>query len=537
MALSGIAAGLFIAVGAALTIYFTKQSEPPTVAVEVAPVKTIAIPASVDDARTITQTVPVVCTKPRLPFYAASAKPVSSPALAESLEEPKSAFKAAALEHAEVWAVAKFTNDPLAAGSRFATSQVRRGNVEPLLRDVPQVDLIANYGNQSKKDLAKAAQQLVALTKDDADAFVRKMQKTRPDLAGLPFLMGNDCKITGGDAINLRTSSLLIRQALSLVNRQTKPKSLPKSTYYSEDLRLQQDHRAAAFWQEMGKYRQSGQDHAVPALKQILGAEDAQYRRRFAESLKSKKGERATEVLLDLAIFDFDMEVRVAALEALHDRPAKQIRPVVVKALRYPWSPVMQNAAQVAIELDMKEMVPDLVAMLDEPDPSLPFAVKKGEDAPKQFVRELVRVNHHRNCMLCHAPIDENVLSDRNELAKLRQTPVGPVPSMEDELPPGSTTIYYSIRPGITVVRADITYLRQDFSMMQAVEKSSHWPEMQRFDFFVRTRELTKDEALSYAPPAGAADGKQSLLEALRALTGESHAASSEAWRGVLPKR
>jgi len=51
----------------------------------------------------------------------------------------------------------------------------------------------------------------------------------------------------------------------------------------------------------------------------------------------------------------------------------------------------------------------------------------------------------------------------------LREVPVGPVPSAQESLPPSNTTVYYSARRGTTIVRADITYLRQDFSLMQKV--------------------------------------------------------------------
>ena len=48
------------------------------------------------------------------------------------------------------------------------------------------------------------------------------------------------------------------------------------------------------------------------------------------------------------------------------------------------------------------------------------------------------------------------------------------------------------------LVRLDVTYLRQDFSMMQAVADANPWPEMQRFDFLVRMRMLSEDEAKAY---------------------------------------
>jgi hypothetical protein len=43
-------------------------------------------------------------------------------------------------------------------------------------------------------------------------------------------------------------------------------------------------------------------------------------------------------------------------------------------------------------------------------------------------------------------------------------------------------------------VRADVTYLKQDFSARQPVANHGAWPEVQRFDFLVRVRRATENE-------------------------------------------
>ena len=60
---------------------------------------------------------------------------------------------------------------------------------------------------------------------------------------------------------------------------------------------------------------------------------------------------------------------------------------------------------------------------------------------------------------------------------------------MPSEAPPpgGPTSPQYYDGDGI-FVRADVTYLRQDFSVMQSVENPGKWPALQRFDFLVRIR-------------------------------------------------
>ena len=103
-------------------------------------------------------------------------------------------------------------------------------------------------------------------------------------------------------------------------------------------------------------------------------------------------------------------------------------------------------------------------------------------------VRELVRVNHHRNCLLCHAPGNTGNVSPDTLTAEV------PVPG-QPLTPPSSG--YDSTQQEI-LVRLDVTYLRQDFSALQPVADANPWPEMQRFDFLVRTRTLTDEEAAAY---------------------------------------
>src|SRR6202040_2199696 len=84
-------------------------------------------------------------------------------------------------------------------------------------------------------------------------------------------------------------------------------------------------------------------------------------------------------------------------------RREKDYSPILVQGLRYPLATVAKRAADAVVRLECADLVPQLVNMLDEPDPRLP--VVRDENGTKvTVVRELVRVNHHRNCMLCHSP-------------------------------------------------------------------------------------------------------------------------------------
>src|SRR5262249_15381620 len=90
-------------------------------------------------------------------------------------------------------------------------------------------------------------------------------------------------------------------------------------------------------------------------------------------------------------------------------------------------------------------------------------------------------------------------------------------------------------------IRADVTYLRQDFSAMQFVEKPDKWPHLQRFDYVVRTRELTAAEVNRYQNEKSGSDPndypqRTAVLFALRELTGEDAGTSSADWRRLLGK-
>src|SRR5204862_1597316 len=93
------------------------------------------------------------------------------------------------------------------------------------------------------------------------------------------------------------------------------------------------------------------------------------------------------------------------------------------------------------------------------------------------------------NCLLCHAPAPRDASSEKGGLEGL--TAQVPVPSE-------SMVAYY--RPSVPdiLVRIDVTYLRQDFSMKLPVANADPWPDLQRYDFLVRTREVTAQEAPAY---------------------------------------
>ncbi len=134
-------------------------------------------------------------------------------------------------------------------------------------------------------------------------------------------------------------------------------------------------------------------------------------------------------------------------------------------------------------------------------------------------VREIVRVNHLKNCLLCHAPS-----TSRRDLVR------APVPSPNQPLP----RVYYASSRG-ALVRADVTYLKQDFAVRHPVQNHGKWPAMQRFDYFVRERPSDKHESAAWAKRNPAASPyRKAALFALRKLTGKDVGKDSKAWRRLL---
>jgi hypothetical protein len=239
----------------------------------------------------------------------------------------------------------------------------------------------------------------------------------------------------------------------------------------------------------------------------------------------------ATRALARLAIYSPEAEVRDPAITALKVRREKDYTDVLVKGLRYPLPAVAKRAADTIARTGRTDLIPELVAVLDEADPRLPAAKEVG-GKPVAVVREMVRVNHHRNCVLCHAPGNPETVSGHAITAEVG-VPGQPLPSLFEgyNRPQSSPDL---------MVRIDVTYLRQDFSAMLAVEDAAPWPEAQRFDFFVRERKLTDEEAAAYREKLTPKEAgvvtpyHRAALAALRDMTGKDAAPTADAWRKLL---
>jgi hypothetical protein len=242
--------------------------------------------------------------------------------------------------------------------------------IKEFLRSVPQIDLFSDYRAQTRSMIAFTAKEISDQTKSDPDAFVRRLTKENADLPGFPFLVGNDCALTSEKAGALARTAGEIRsvleQAMGLRQIGARPGSRPSfaSTYPTKA--TSSEEAAANFTGVQAQH--------IPALRQILLAEERMIRLAAVKVLQTIPDPQATAVLAGCAIFDIDAEVREQALHALLDRPTAGLEDAVAAALRYPWRPAVYNATRVVATLRMHQFIPDLVAMLDAPDPDAPFA-------------------------------------------------------------------------------------------------------------------------------------------------------------------
>jgi hypothetical protein len=373
---------------------------------------------------------------------------------------------------------------------------------------VSEVDLDSPPKPKSQLEVAKVARETKETKKASAEAgkikTIEEIVALRSDLAGLPLQLGEDCKKGQQAAKRMGEVSRQLGRLDALLAR-------GRGRELSGD--LDRDSLIVTALRE-NKIKLTSADLAV--LVQKFQAKGPGVRLELVKILNEYKESEATRLLAQRAIFDLSQEVREAATNALKHRPRGEYRRLLLDGLRYPWSAVADHAADALIALEDRAAAPKLVALLDQPDPEAPFQNEKEE----WVVAEMVRINHLRNCVLCHAP------------STGKDDPVrGIIPTPGKEIP----VVYYESAHG-DFVRADITYLRQDFSASQPVENAAPWPYFQRYDYLIRRRPATPGEVNARALIEGFANYPQrdAVLYALRELTGQDVGASSAEWKQVV---
>jgi hypothetical protein len=299
---------------------------------------------------------------------------------------------------------------------------------------------------------------------------LRDLLAKRDDLRGLPLAAEDACQ-TAADAA--KALGQLSRDVRLLARGSRGGVSLGEEYYARLDVHAQ--------WLEKRRGAHAKDAKVVGPLAQMLQVESEPARVALVATLAAIGGKEASRALADRAVFDLSPHVRKSAIDALKARPADEVRPGLLAGLAYPWAEAADHAAFALLELNDLGAGPHLEKILKGPDPCAPF-----EESGKWYERELVRVNHLRSCVLCHAPSIDT-----------KDVVTGPVPTPGRPLP----ELYYAGRAGGQVVRADVVYLRQDFSAMHPIADAKPWPESQRFDYLVRKRELTAKEVAILPDP------------------------------------
>jgi len=212
-------------------------------------------------------------------------------------------------------------------------------------------------------------------------------------------------------------------------------------------------------------------------------------------------------------------------------------------------------------------------------------------------VREVVRVQHTANCLMCHPPSFDGgpvlgpdpvlripLVGPRTVLNAMTQSSTQMTASGAAQAPPsppasggygaGASTVSGGNSPGATtstvvrgtgsrstpvkvvrtsvspstqlartdipvLVRADITFFRQDFSVKIPTGRLTPLPELLRFDFLIRTRKLTHKEASALSEERKGQTTypqREAVLFALRELTGKDAGQTTAAWRDLFPR-
>lgn len=403
---------------------------------------------------------------------------------------------------------------------------------EPLrgndLSRVPEVQFQASLGVVNEAAIRKIAHQIAKinhLNNRKTDGFIESLRSERPDLAGLPFAMGDACRSKGERSRQFAEEVRVLRVVLEQGKDQLEP-------VLSRSFWAQYQTNCTASDIVQSKVRREQREMMtlarIAALTQIL-APMAEMHPGLAKYLATISHVEATRALARLALFSSEADARKAAVDALKIRRERDYTEILVSGLRYPWPAVARRSAEAIVKLERNDLLPQLLDVLEQPDPRAPV-MRQVKEKRVPMVREMVRINHHRSCLLCHAPGNTGKVSGDAVKAEV------PVPGQPLNPPTGP---YNASRQEI-LVRVDVTYLRQDFSALQAVADANPWPEMQRFDFLVRTRELTEDEAEAYREklkprePGEFSPYQRAALSALRELTGRDTEPTPQAWRRLL---
>ena len=323
--------------------------------------------------------------------------------------------------------------------------------LETLLRDVREISLDEGSAQKVSKSLISQAKTQWKTRKPFFGSMT--LSKSRPELAGMPFLCGPDSKISATAATNMDSLARRYRQYFG-----TKPtdKDISQADHLYASLR-------GAFIPDGTRESPWASSEAVPCIRQMIQPDSREMRAMACALLSEIKDPEATAALVQWAVFDTDARNREDAVKALLERDRVEVAKLLAPHLRYPFAPVVEHACEAIAALKLEQSIPDLLAAKDQPDPDAPYETELPFGMGGTFRREVVRVNHARNCVMCHTP-------SLDEKEALRAA----IPDPTRALPPPNSQAYYG-SPGEQIA-ASTTYLRQYFSLMQPVANPGPWP-------------------------------------------------------------
>ena len=246
------------------------------------------------------------------------------------------------------------------------------------------------------------------LNQKKPDAFIEVLVSHRRDLAGLPFVLRDDCHMKYERSRQFFAALGGIREAGAKMDAHVRAELDSKSFETTED-RLQAGAAILAtkhlmYWYESQATQNEIDPGArVAALMQVVGARSGATRLGLVKYLAGLTHVDATRALAKLAIFSEESEIRSAAVGALKMRREADDTDILLEGLKYPWPAVAERSSEAIVKLERNDLVQHLIEVLERPDPRAPYA-QELNGKKVSLVRELVRINHHHNCLLCHAP-------------------------------------------------------------------------------------------------------------------------------------